>query len=77
MSRRLFAKAPDGTLVSRQTHKKYTHAVIIPRRDALAGIRAFTGSETWAVWGWTTNSERMLKEARLYYKNAIVVPVST
>jgi hypothetical protein len=69
MKRRLFAKAPDGSLVTRTTYKRYTHAVIVPQEDVNPAIRRI-GSDTWAVWGWTT---RMLKDARIAYKRAIAV----
>jgi hypothetical protein len=74
MKPRLFAKAPDGSLISRTTHKKYSHAVLVPRADVTGPMRA-VGSATWVSWGWTTDPERMLKEARLHYKRAVAVPV--
>jgi hypothetical protein len=72
---RLFAKAPDGSIVSRTTHKAYTHAVLVPREDVTGPLRA-VGSATWVSWGWTTVPDRMLKDARAVYKRAVVVPVS-
>lgn len=75
MARRIFAKAPDGTIVSRSTHKMYTHAVVIPRADVTFPLRG-SGSATWIAWGWTHDPDRMLREARKHYKNAVAVPVS-
>jgi hypothetical protein len=71
---RLFVKDPDGALISRRTYHKYTHAVLVPREDAV-GARCRGGSDTWRVWGWTTHPERMLREARAIYRRAIAVPV--
>lgn len=74
MKPRLFVKAPDGSLVSRTTHKKYTHAVLVPREDVTHPLRG-VGSATWVSWGWTTDPDRMLKEARAVYNRATAVPV--
>lgn len=74
MARRIFAKAPDGSLVSRQTHRDYTHAIIVPRADVNAKKRG-PGNDRWLVWGWTRTPERMLRAARRIYSRAIAVPV--
>lgn len=75
MARRIIAKAPDGTLVSCTTHRPYTHAVLIPRSDVSVPLRG-AGSASWVAWGWTRDPDRMLREARAVYKNAVVAPVA-
>lgn len=71
---RLFAKCPDGSLVSRQTHRAYTHAIVVPREDVTAAVLG-PGSETWLTWGWTRTPATMLKAAKRIYARAVAVPV--
>jgi hypothetical protein len=73
--RRIFAKAPDGTLISRGTRHTYTHVIAYPREDHIGGPR-FTGSATWLVWGWTKHPTRMLSRAKAIYRRAVAIPVS-
>lgn len=66
-TRKLYAVAPDGTILTRTTHRDYSHAVLCPDRDG-----------SWAVYAFSGRFDLAYKASRTRYAPArtIIVPVS-
>jgi hypothetical protein len=66
---RLYAKTPDGKLVSRLTYRKYTHAILVPCEDT------YRGGEGWCALAWTSVPDKMLPYWRARFSRAALAEV--